>query len=506
MDLERQDLVRATELFTMPEPAFERLLDRRAHRSRGERIRAGALAFVILLAVGTLLARTVITTEPFELRPGPRWGRADIEGITFTDPGGWHLTGYFSGAVRTITLANFASDLVTTDPCADMPADGARLLIDPRAAGSAPPWPVSLTVGGASRDGCGEPALTARWSVGGRTFAAQATFGPAVSDADRARLRLAFADLRFSDSRDGTTSASTCFTDQDFGVMVGEVIAADPAGPVPWTMYASRGSRCSPSGGVLVAGADEGFVFVAPLPSSDRASGLQVTDTKFGAHSYVGGVVGEDVDRVELHSMDGSVAHAALISADPLLSDAKVFFTAFAGYPQGVITTYDAEGVALQASRYWPAMDCSRYPPACSGQAGVIAGGTADGTAWRLVERDQTIRLVDDSGRIVSSVPIGPDGLKVSRGSIGPSQEIVFGLAPAGSALALARLPGVGFMPAQARQLEDGTLAFWVQWEAGEIDLLVAADGSCIPVASVDVRTGLAAQLPTPAACRDANS
>jgi hypothetical protein len=504
MNLEKQDVQRAVERFHVPEPAFQRLLDRRAHRLRAERLRAGALAFVILLAVGALLTRTDRTTDPFRPVPAPEWGRADVEGAVFTNPGGWHLTGHFKGAAQTITLANFASDLTTTDPCGDVPADGARLLIDPHAAGSAPPWPVLLT-GGAARARCGEPALSARWSVGGRTFAAEATFGPAVSDADRARLRHAFTDLQFVARGDGTNSSTSCFTGQDFGVMVGEVIGADTTGPLPWTMYAARGSRCAPAGGVLVAGADEGYAFVAPIPSSDPASGLHVSDTKFGAHSYVGGVVGKDVDHVTLRTVDGSVADAALVPTDPLLPDAKVFFAAFAGYPQGVVTTYDADGVALRTSRYWPAMDCSQYPAACVGQAGVIAGGTADGTGWRLVERDQSIQVVDDRGKIVASVPIGSGSLEVSRGPIGDSQEVVFGVAPPGSALAIARLPGVGFMPAQARQLQDGTVAFWVQWVAGEIDLVAATDGSCMPIAAVAVRSGASAELPTLATCRDTN-
>jgi hypothetical protein len=504
MNLEKQDVQRAVERFPMPEPAFQRLMDRRAHRSRAERLRAGALAFVILLAVGALLTRTVRTTEPFRPVPAPDWARADVEGAVFTNPGGWHLTGYFKGAAQTITLANFASDLTTTDPCADVPADGARLLIDPQAAGSAPPWPVSLT-GGATRARCGEPALSARWSVGSRTFAAEATFGPAVSDADRARLRRAFTDLRFVARGDGTNSSTSCFTGQDFGVMVGEVIGADTTGPLPWTMYVARGSRCAPSGGVLVAAADEGYAFVAPIPSPQGPAGLDVSDTKYGAHSYVAGVVGSDVARVELRTVTGSVTDAALVATEPLLPGAKVFFAAFAGYPQGVVTTYDAEGVALQTSRYWPAMDCSQYAAACSGQAGVIAGGTADGTVWRLVERDQTVRVIDGGGRIVSSIPVGSDGLDVSRGSIGRSQEVVFGVAPDGSALALARLRVGAFMPAQTRQLDDGTVVFWVQWTAGEIDLVAAVDDSCEPIAAVAVRTGAATELPTPATCRDTN-
>jgi hypothetical protein len=135
----------------------------------------------------------------------------------------------------------------------------------------------------------------------------------------------------------------------------------------------------------------------------------------------------------------------------------------------------------------------------------VIAGGTADGSGWRLIERDQAIQVVDDRGRIISSVPIGSDSLEVSRGPIGRSQEIVFGVAPGGSALVLARLPGVGFMPAQVRQLQDGTVAFWLQWTAGEIDLVTAADGSCIPIAAVAVPSGAASERPTPATCRGTN-
>jgi hypothetical protein len=255
---------------------------------------------------------------------------------------------------------------------------------------------------------------------------------------------------------------------------------------------------------VLVAAADEGYAFVAPIPSPQRPAGLDVSDTKYGAHSYVAGVVGSDVARVELRTVAGSVTDAALVATEPLLPGAKVFFAAFAGYPQGVVTAYDAEGAVTHTSRYWPAMDCSLYAEACVGEANVIAGGT-DGAGWRLVERGPTIQLVDDRGRTVASVARDAGHLEVSKGSLGQAQEIVFGVAPNGSALALARLRVGTFMPAQTRQLDDGTVVFWVRSTAGEIDIVAAVDDSCEPIAAVAVPTGAATELPTPATCRDTN-
>lgn len=61
---ERERFERAFELFEMPEPALERLLSRRDRKRRNQRIAAGVVAGVMLLAVGAIFGRAWLTSEP----------------------------------------------------------------------------------------------------------------------------------------------------------------------------------------------------------------------------------------------------------------------------------------------------------------------------------------------------------------------------------------------------------------------------------------------------------
>jgi Protein of unknown function (DUF4232) len=62
MKVEREDFERSFERFEMPEPALERLVERRERRRRRERIEAGIAALVVVAATAAVLARAFVVT------------------------------------------------------------------------------------------------------------------------------------------------------------------------------------------------------------------------------------------------------------------------------------------------------------------------------------------------------------------------------------------------------------------------------------------------------------
>jgi Tol biopolymer transport system component len=73
---ERERLEEAFKLFDRPEPAWERLIDRRERNQRNRRIRAGALGIILALATGIVLVRSLTSDgipadQPVEPRPTP---------------------------------------------------------------------------------------------------------------------------------------------------------------------------------------------------------------------------------------------------------------------------------------------------------------------------------------------------------------------------------------------------------------------------------------------------
>jgi hypothetical protein len=92
---ERERFERAFDLFEMPEPAFERLGDRRDKKRRKERLAAGVAAFAILVAVGVIFGRSWFSSEPLPLeepKPVPEgWLRidSDLHGYSIGVPADW---------------------------------------------------------------------------------------------------------------------------------------------------------------------------------------------------------------------------------------------------------------------------------------------------------------------------------------------------------------------------------------------------------------------------------
>ena len=70
MKVEREDFERSFERFEMPEPALERLVERRERRRRRERIEAGIAALVVVAATAAVLARGFVVT-PVPEGPSP---------------------------------------------------------------------------------------------------------------------------------------------------------------------------------------------------------------------------------------------------------------------------------------------------------------------------------------------------------------------------------------------------------------------------------------------------
>jgi hypothetical protein len=73
MKVEREDFERTFERFEMPEPALERLVERRERRHRRERIEAGIAALAIVAATAAVLARAFVVT-PVPSGHGPSAG------------------------------------------------------------------------------------------------------------------------------------------------------------------------------------------------------------------------------------------------------------------------------------------------------------------------------------------------------------------------------------------------------------------------------------------------
>ena len=214
MKLGRDELERSVAQFRMPEPAMDRLVARRRRHARGviERQPPSRLSSCSALALA-VLGRSFMTTQPATRndRPAPPWRTADVDGITFTNPGGWHLTGYFDGTAQSAALGSFSPNLSGSDPCEGMPNDGAILVIDPQASGRAPAWPTGLSDAPiASELACGTEHLGSRWSADGQTYEAVASFGDAVAPATRAALMRAFSSLSFVRAN-GTITSSSCF-------------------------------------------------------------------------------------------------------------------------------------------------------------------------------------------------------------------------------------------------------------------------------------------------------
>ena len=97
---------------------MDRLVARRRRHSRRQRAAAAVAAIAVVVLVLAAFGRSFTTTKPATGAnyPAPSWRSADVDGTEFTNPGGWHLTGYFDGTAQLVALGNFAPDPVGKQP------------------------------------------------------------------------------------------------------------------------------------------------------------------------------------------------------------------------------------------------------------------------------------------------------------------------------------------------------------------------------------------------------
>ncbi len=495
MKLGRDELERSVAQFRMPEPAMDRLVARRRRHSRRDRAAAAIAAIVVLALASAVLGRSFISTQPATTNdhPAPPWRTADVDGTIFTNPGGWHLTGYFNGTAQFVALGSFAPNLSGSDPCDVMPNEGAILVIDPLASGRAPAWPTDLTNRPiASEYECGTEHLGARWSADGRTYEAAASFGDAVAPATRAALMHAFSSLSFARAN-GTITSSSCFVRDGYPALPGEVIAGDTTSDLPWTVYQlGVGSGCLPDGGIALVTADLGYQFATLPPPVAGASSLDVHDNKVGEGSYVAGIVGVDASAAELTFADGSRERAALAPLAPFFPDRQVYFAPINAFQQGVITTVAADGSPLLRAGFRPGMDCADGSM-CGVGAGpgeTIAESSDASSPYRLVELGGNIELQDDTGTTLASVPVSSDTLTLRVARVGDRRRVVFGVAPSATAIVVQHLPWPeGWDLTQWARLRDGTVVFWGRHRLGELRIgaIAAFDDGCDPLSAIDI-------------------
>ncbi len=506
MKVEREDFERSFERFEMPEPALERLIERRERRRRLERIEAGIAVVVILAATAAVLARAFIVT-PVPADHTQPWTTADLNGVIVTNPGGWHLVGYSNGSLGDIALTSFAPDLSSTDPCTGMPADGAILRIHPTAASTTQVWPVELTPArGTSNRGCDGEHLEAIWGVDHRTLEATATFGPDVAERDRADLLQAFSALTFAAPESAVVFMNRC---PDFTTMSAEVLAADSSGPWPWTMLAHSSCIRSEPGGITLATID-GLSFGSGMSPIHAGRELDVHDRKHGAHSGVAGVVGPDVARVTLETSDGQTLDALLVGAGGYAAGNQIYLAPLENLATGIITTYDGSGAPLQTARFSPGMGCESHPSPCLPQidAGesIAASYPSENIAWKLREQGAAVELLGGNGGVLGSVAVG-DGLAATAVPLqGSKLHVVFGVAPSGTAVVMRQIAGVGWGIMPTAQLQNGTIVFWTESQAGDTLAVAAFDASCHAIGAVDPETGAATEVPTEHDCLDSDS
>ncbi len=503
MKLRRDELERSVALFRMPEPAMDRLVARRRRHSRRQRAAAAVAAIAVVVLVLAAFGRSFTTTKPATGAnyPAPSWRSADVDGTEFTNPGGWHLTGYFDGTAQLVALGNFAPNLSGSNPCEGMPNDGAILVIDPQADGRAPVWPTSLTGPDASGLTCKTDALGARWSAHGRTYHAVASFGDSVAPATRDALMRAFSGLSFVGATIATSTSSSCFVKDGYSTLSGEVIAGDTTSDLPWTVYQlGMGSGCLPDGGIALVTADPGYQFATLPPPIAGGSSLDVHDTKVGESSYVAGIVGTDVSSVDVSLADGSRDRAALAPLAPFFPDWQVYFAPMKTFQQGLVTTVAADGSPLLRAGFRPGMDCSDGSM-CGvgvGPGETIAENSDASSPYRLVELGGNIELQDGMGITLASVPVRSDLLTLRSAPIGGQRRVLFGVAPSATAIVVQDLPWPeGWDLTQWARLRDGTVVFWSQTSPGELgaSAIAAFDEGCDQLSAID---GDSAPLPPP--------
>lgn len=517
----RDRLERRSERFELEPGALQRTFDRGMRVQRRRRIEAGLVALVVgmlglFVAISTFgnganvpvdrPSPSVVTSEGLLApdRAAPALGTVTLGDLSVTVPDGWFLNASDDQAGGTapthgtapilgpvMWLSNFAPPLTKADPCTGMPQDGAILVIDPASGDeNAPPWPVGLAPASDPRLACGVSEADASWSWNGHGVAAMASFGPAVSYADRRAVENAFASLAPVAGESPFEPSAYC---PPHTVNASQIVAAGSLNTRPWSALVTpscaaidvaTGRTQSGSGGSLF----EGF---------DDPQALHAVVTTDRGNTFVFGLVPNDAARVVVDSAGAPTITATIAP----LGTMQAFAAAVEGLRTGTIASFDASGGALGTFHFSFGMDCRDMEtcgqPVRSGDR-IAWNEPTDPSTWELREVEGSIVLTGENDTVLARAGSSPSPLTAAAGTLSDGRPLVFGVVGQGASYVLVHMTKLDeWLPVQMVPLEGDRFAFSVEpgsdWAP---DLAAAVDASCRVLATVDVRTGDVVQGP----------
>ena len=364
---------------------------------------------------------------------------------------------------------------------------------------ASPPWPQQLEpVTGQAV--CGDTQLAASWidPLIPIPMTAEATIGSEATD--ESALREAFDSLSFVADQDQINIAQQ-------GPGPTFILAGGESSSKPWTLGLSN----DPSNGWMFElqtpgqGTGAGNVEI-PLPSD-----MVANPTVLFGNEIVFGAVDPSVARVQIRPEGREPLDAELLNP-PASFEAPFtpFVAQLPGAPKGTIVLYDSAGATVATYRMSPeGYFSSRYPRSGDPHGYVpgesLAGGN-DNHPWKLTVTATGVALFDEAGQEVASTsPLGESGITFASGTVNDTTW-VFGIVDPGVTLVqlyMGRDPA-DRTSAITTPLADGTSAFQTGWAGGSDPskgVLVAMDGNCEVVASIDIQTGESVAPPKGTPC-----
>jgi hypothetical protein len=497
-----------------PAAPSSRLIYRTKRRQVGF-VAMTAVSAAALLLVGILGVSLLRSPEPVVPAPSPEEAATQTVTIGMTQvtfPDGWALLATRGdGIFADLQLTNFDPGSSNQPPCSlgapAFPADGVMLTISAGGDASAPAWPQPLLPVTDGTD-CGDTRLAASWidPIFAIPMTAEATLGSNAVDEDA--LRSTFDSLRFVGGDDQIGIGP-----QRPGAAPTLILAGGETSSKSWTFGLTSDAS---NGWTLDLGSvGRGMSFSnteTPTPSDMVAS----TAVLFG-NEVVFGAVDPSVARVELRPDGREPVDAELL---PVPASAGAPFIPFVaqlpGAPNGTITLIDGAGTTIATYRLAPeAYFSSAYPR--SGDTHAFEPGEAfvdggDAHPWKIAATAEGIALFDETAQEISAVSLQEgDPLSFATGTVGNDTTWLFGIVDPRVTL-VQMIAGKGEIDQTTMQsvpLADGTAAFWGGWGdgAGIPDgVLVATDGDCNVVASIDVQSGSSVTPPPGLSCDSATS
>lgn len=483
-------------------------LVRRTHRRQLGLVAMTVVSVVTLVVVSILGISAVRSPSPILPAPSPPRERTRTIAVGYfriTFPAGWVLLASPGDgpSANSIQLTNFDPGSSDTAPCsagsAPFPADGVMLTLKLDADPASPPWPQQLEpVTGQAV--CGDTQLAASWidPLIPIPMTAEATIGSEATD--ESALREAFDSLSFVADQDQINIAQQ-------GPGPTFILAGGESSSKPWTLGLSN----DPSNGWMFElqtpgqGTGAGNVEI-PLPSD-----MVANPTVLFGNEIVFGAVDPSVARVQIRPEGREPLDAELLNP-PASFEAPFtpFVAQLPGAPKGTIVLYDSAGATVATYRMSPeGYFSSRYPRSGDPHGYVpgesLAGGN-DNHPWKLTVTATGVALFDEAGQEVASTsPLGESGITFASGTVNDTTW-VFGIVDPGVTLVqlyMGRDPA-DRTSAITTPLADGTSAFQTGWAGGSDPskgVLVAMDGNCEVVASIDIQTGESVAPPKGTPC-----